>query len=280
MIEAQLFSLREFSDMAGIDRGVLRDGVRLVCRDWGGSGIPVVLLHGLAGHIGEWDHLAEKLSPRYRVVAVDQRGHGRSERHPPEVTRAAFVEDIVAVADQLELERPVVVGQSMGGHAAMLVAAAHPDLVRALVMIEAGPGIAGSDAPSKIGAWLDSWPTPFPNREAAVEYFGGGALGRGWADGLEERDGKWWPRFERDVMAAVIAEIADRSYWPEWAGISCPVLVVLAQSSFISAPDVDRMLRDRPETVAVSVPGTGHDLHLQQPDSLHAAISDFLAPLV
>lgn len=264
--------------MAGIDRRVVRDGVRLACRDWGGPGIPVVLLHGLAGHTGEWEHLAAKLSPRYRVVAVDQRGHGRSERNPPEVARAAFVEDVVAVTDQLELERPVVVGQSMGGHAAMLVAAAYPDLVRALVMIEAGPGIAGSEAPSKIGAWLDSWPTPFPTREGAVEFFGGGALGRGWAAGLEEREGTWWPRFERDVMVAAIAEIAERSYWPEWAGIRCPVLVVLAQTSFISAPDVDRMLRDRPDTVAVSVPGTGHDLHLQQPDALYAAISDFLAP--
>lgn len=56
--------------MAGIDRKVVRDGVRLVCRDWGGSGIPVVLLHGLAGHTGEWEDLAEKLSPRYRVIAV------------------------------------------------------------------------------------------------------------------------------------------------------------------------------------------------------------------
>lgn len=265
--------------MAGIDRWVARDGVRLVCRDWGGSGIPVVLLHGLAGHTGEWELLAEQLSPRYRVIAVDQRGHGRSERRPPEVTRDAFIEDVLAVTEQLELERPVVVGQSMGGHAAMLVAAAHPDLVRALVMIEAGPGIAGSEAPSKIGAWLDSWPTPFPTREDAVEFFGGGALGRGWAEGLQERDGTWWPRFERDVMVAVIGEIAERSYWPEWAGIRCPVLVVLAQSSFISAPDVDQMLRERPETVAVCVPGTGHDLHLQQPDALHAAISDFLAPL-
>lgn len=266
--------------MAGFDRTVVRGGVRLACRDWGGPGIPVVLLHGLAGHGGEWDRLAEVLSPRYRVVAVDQRGHGGSERRPPEVTRAAFVEDVVAVADRLELARPVVIGQSLGGHAAMLVAATHPALVRALVMIEAGPGVAGSDAPSKIGAWLDSWPAPFPTREDAVEFFGGGALGQGWADGLQEREGGWWPRFERHVMVAAIAEIAERSYWPEWAGIRCPALVVLAQSSFISAADVDRMLRDRPDTVAVSIPGTGHDLHLQQPDALRAIVSDFLAPII
>ncbi|MEV5149699.1 alpha/beta fold hydrolase, partial [Streptomyces sp. NPDC052727] len=73
---------------------MVRDGVRLACRDWGGSGSPIVLLHGLAGHAGEWDVLAQRLSSRYRVVAVDQRGHGASERHPRDVSRAAYVADV------------------------------------------------------------------------------------------------------------------------------------------------------------------------------------------
>ena len=258
-------------------RTVARDGVRLTCRDWGGAGVPLVLLHGLAGHAGEWDHLAEKLTARFRVVAVDQRGHGESERRPAEVSRAAYIEDVVAVADQLDMAQPVLVGQSLGGHTAMLAAAAHPELVRALIMIEAGPGGPEPETPAKIGAWLESWPTPFPTREEAVAFFGGGALGRGWADGLEERDGRWWPRFERDVMLAALSENARRSYWPEWARIRCPTLVILAQSSIIAASDVERMLGQRPDTRAASIPGTGHDVHLQRPDALHAAMADFLA---
>ncbi|MDC0773445.1 alpha/beta fold hydrolase [Streptomyces sp. HD] len=120
--------------MAWTQRMVVRDGVRLACRDWGESGRPVVLLHGLAGHAGEWDELARRLSPRYRVVAVDQRGHGAAERHPEDVSRAAHVADVIAVMDQLALRRPVLVGQSLGGHTAMLTAAAHPGLVGALVL--------------------------------------------------------------------------------------------------------------------------------------------------
>jgi len=64
------------------ERVAVRDGVRLVCRDRGRPGEPVVLLHGLAGHAGEWGVVASRLIARYRVVAVDQRGHGASERHP------------------------------------------------------------------------------------------------------------------------------------------------------------------------------------------------------
>ncbi|MEU2542702.1 alpha/beta fold hydrolase [Streptomyces iakyrus] len=68
--------------MTWTEHTVVREGVRIACPDWGGSGPPVVLLHGLAGHAGAWDCLARDLSPRHRVVAVDQRGHGASERRP------------------------------------------------------------------------------------------------------------------------------------------------------------------------------------------------------
>ncbi|MFF8592151.1 alpha/beta fold hydrolase [Streptomyces sp. NPDC015220] len=265
--------------MAWSEHVVVRDGVRLVCRDWGGPGQPVVLLHGLAGHAGEWDVLADGLSSGHRVVAVDQRGHGASERHPRDVSRAAYVADVVAVVDQLALRRPVLVGQSLGGHTAMLTAAAHPGLVRGLVLVESGPGGPNPNGPADIGGWLDSWPTPFPSREAAAAFLGGGPVGAGWAAGLEERDGGWWPRFDRDVMVRSLAENAHRSFRQEWEQVACPTLVVLAQSGFISAREADEMLRQRPLTMAMSIPGTGHDLHMERPGILCAALSDFLQGL-
>lgn len=237
-----------------------------------------MLLHGLAGHAGEWDLLGRRLESRYRIVAVDQRGHGASERHPRDVSRAAYVADVRAVIDELALQSPVLVGQSLGGHTAMLTAAAHPELVGGLVLIEAGPG-QHPNVTADTGAWLDLWPTPFPSREAAVEYFGGGPVAEGWVAGLEERGGEWWPRFDRKVMVASLMENARRSFWHEWSRVSCPSLLVLGQSSFIPAREIDQMLQKRSGLVAMSIPGTGHDLHLQKPGALTAALSDFLATL-
>ncbi|MER5637896.1 alpha/beta hydrolase [Kitasatospora sp. NPDC002227] len=258
-------------------RAVERDGVRLSCRDWGGSGPPVVLLHGLAGHVGEWDALARALSPSHRVVAVDQRGHGASERRPGDVSRAAYVADVVAVLEQLDLHRPVLVGQSLGGHTAMLTAAAHPDLVRALVLVEAGPGGPSPNVQAEIGGWLDAWPTPFPSRAAAAGFLGGGPVGEGWAAGLEQRGDGWWPRFDRDVMVDSLAENAQRSFWDEWVRITCPVLVVLGQSGIIPPQESEAMLRREAATAAVSVPGAGHDVHLERPDVLQRLLEGFLA---
>ncbi|WNI24577.1 alpha/beta hydrolase [Streptomyces sp. ITFR-16] len=269
--------------MTWSERVVVRDGVRLVCRDWGGAGQPVLLLHGLAGHAGEWDvparllgHAAPGSGPGRRVIAVDQRGHGSAERTPEDVSRAAYVADALAVVDQLGLERPVLVGQSLGGHTALPAAAARPEGFRAAVLVEAGPGRADTGTPDGIGKWIDGWPVPFPSREAAAEFFGGGPLGEGWAAGLEERDGGWWPRFDREVMVGAISENARRSFWDEWDAVRCPVLLVLGQSGFLPPEEPVEMLRRNPAATAVSVPGTGHDLHLERPGVLHGLITGFL----
>ncbi|MFD8641575.1 alpha/beta fold hydrolase [Streptomyces zaomyceticus] len=264
------------------DRIVIRDGVRLACRDWGGSGPDVLLLHGLAGHAGEWDDTARLLRDSgHRVVALDQRGHGAAERHPGDVSRAAYVADVVSVVSELGLDRPVLIGQSLGGSTAFLTAAAHPGLPRALVVVEAGPGGANPAVQEQIGNWLRAWPVPFPSREAASAYLGNGSepVGEGWARGLEERADGLWPRFDPDVMVRALDEIATRAFWDEWAAVSCPTLAVLGQGELggiIGGEEYAEMVRLRPALHGASLPGTGHEVHLERPGTLHRLIVDFL----
>ncbi len=263
-----------------IEHTVVRDDVTLVCHDRGGDGPPLLLLHGLAGHAGEWDALARHLAPRFRVIAVDQRAHGASTRRPADVSRAAYTADVVAVIDRLGLGPVTLLGQSYGGHAAMLVAAAHPELVETLVMVEAGPEATTPETVAGIGEWFASWPTPFASPSAAAEFLGGGPVGEGWAAGLEERADGWHPRFDPDVMVEALGDNTHRSWWPEWGRIDCPTLVVLARSTIIGAEQLDRMRRDRPDSTLVSVPGTTHDLHLERPEELARLVEDHRAGAV
>lgn len=268
------------------ERVVVRDGVRLSCRDWGGSGPDVLLLHGLAGHAGEWDATAPALRDAgYRVLALDQRGHGHSERRPADVSRAAYVADVVAVAAELALHRPALVGQSLGGHTALLTAAAHPDLPGALVLVEAGPGGPDPETQAVVGGWFAAWPVPFPSREAAVAYLGGGGgkrtVGEGWASGLDERGDGLWPRFDADVMVRSLDENATRAFWDEWAAITCPTLTVLGQGAeggIVGDEEYAEMVRLLPGLYGASVPGAGHDVHLERPELLHDLVTGFLGP--
>ena len=255
--------------------------MRLAGLDFGGDGPPVLLLHGLAGHAGEWADTAAWLARRARVVALDARGHGGSERVPADVSPAAHVDDAVFAVERLELGPAVLVGQSLGGHTALLVAAERPELVRGLVVAEASPDGGDDDGGGgEVGASLRRWPVPFASREAAVEFFGGPSLNaEAWADGLELRDGGWWPRFDVEVMVRTLEEAFRRSYWEEWERIACPTLVVRAGSGAITAAHARAMTDRLPRARLVEVAGAGHDLHLDRPAEWRRVLSEFLDSL-
>jgi pimeloyl-ACP methyl ester carboxylesterase len=241
----------------------------------------MLLLHGLAGYAGEWKSSAELLIKEYRVFALDQRGHGESERRPADVSRAAYVEDCAAAVHQLGIGPVTLVGQSMGANTAMLTAARHPELVGMLVMIEGSPdGPEPSDLQPAIAAEmresLEQWPVPFADEQAATRFF----LGKGfdavvWTAGLERRDGALWPRFDIDTLVGCIADLGSRNYWDEWRGIQRPTLVVLGERGVFPAGHGEQMVSQLPTASAVTIPGAGHDVHLDAPEAWVHAFADF-----
>jgi pimeloyl-ACP methyl ester carboxylesterase len=173
-----------------------RDGVRLAATDFGGSGSPVLLLHGLGGHTGEWAETASWLTAGHRVVALDARGHGESERRPADVSLEARVADVVFAIEELRLAPVVLIGQSLGAITALVVASEHPDLVRALIVVEAGLEADSEDIVGEVIGALATWPDP---------------------------------QFDLDVMERTLRETVGRSFWGEWERIECPRLVVRAE---------------------------------------------------
>ena len=172
-----------------------REGVVLACADFDGTGSSTLLLHGLAGHAREWNETASWLSATNHVLAPDQRGDGRSQRRPADVSPEAFVDDAAMWVRQLSGGSALVIGQSFGGRTAFLLAAQYPELVTALVVAEASPE-ANPEARTVVGDWQRSWPVPFHSRESALAFFGGNSLWSGaWAAGVGVRPDGLWPRF-------------------------------------------------------------------------------------
>lgn len=241
---------------------------------WPGAEPTIVLVHGLAGHAGEWVPVVVRLDERLGVVAFDQRGHGRSTRTPHGMTRSAHADDVAAVVRSVAAAPVTLVGHSLGGHTAMLTAVRHPDLVGRLVMIEASPGGPNPTAVDNAARWLASWPVPFPTRNAAVEFFGGGTAGRAWTDGLTVTTDGVRPRFETATILRALEEIAGRSWWDEWEAVLCPTVVMRGASGWLSDDDVDRMARAGSSTRVVVVADAGHDVHLDQPARVSEHIVD------
>src|SRR5205809_731761 len=126
------------------DRSLVLHGQRYHFLDWGAPTAPaVVLLHGITGHARTWDDEARALAARYRVLALDQRGHGDSDPAPDgDYTVTTMAADLAAFADALRLRHFSVVGLSMGGRVAIAFAGSQPERVERLIVVDIGPDIA------------------------------------------------------------------------------------------------------------------------------------------
>src|SRR4051812_31530487 len=123
----------------------VRDGLRLHYRDYPGSEdkAPILCLHGLTRNARDFAELAERYSPRFRVLALDFRGRADSEYdpQPARYNPLTYASDVIQLLDQLEIERAIFVGTSLGGLVTMTIAATAPERIAATILNDVGPDV-------------------------------------------------------------------------------------------------------------------------------------------
>jgi esterase len=268
----------------GTSRHVDIGGLRLHYLDWGGEGPPLVMLHGLTGHARTWDHTAAALSDRYRVLALDQRGHGDSGWAPP-YGGGVMADDLLAFLDALQLGEVTLMGLSMGGLVAFIFAASHPERVRDLIVLDIGPEIVQAGA-RQVAAGLAAKHVFGSEDEAVAQarVFNprptDEALRHRVRHNLRPRpDGTL--TFKYDDALRERGAIFDRStaeLWAAWQAVSCPILLVRGDESDILAVETaQRMLASNPLAALAGVPDCGHSITLDNPQGLLDAVNPWLA---
>jgi pimeloyl-ACP methyl ester carboxylesterase len=111
------------------------NGLQLAVWEWPGDGPPLFFAHATGFHARCWDQVMGRL-PGHRAIAVDMRGHGRSDKPEPPYSWGPFGEDLAALAEEMDLRGAIGVGHSMGGHSMVKAAAARPGAVSALLLID------------------------------------------------------------------------------------------------------------------------------------------------
>jgi len=251
---------------------LIRDGVRL-CYEEAGSGAPTLLLvHG-------WCHDHTYLAPqlehfrrRHRVVVVDQRGHGASDKPDQEYTIAGFADDLAWLCRELGLHRPVVVGHSLGGVVALDLAARYPELPGAVVMLDS-PVFAPAPLLEKVREVVAALKTP-AYRDAQ------GGLVR--AVSFHPADDA--ARTERIVahMASAPQPMMAGSFESLFAhdsaaaAAACRVPILYVHTAHPMA-DLARFRELRPGLVTGQIVGSGHYFQLEVPEQLNPMIERFIA---
>ena len=245
-----------------------------------GQGPPLVLLHGLFGSARNWGAVQKALASDYRVVALDLRNHGASP-HAPEMDYAAQAADIAETLAALGIERAVVLGHSMGGKAAMMLALTRPELVERLIIADIAPrpyapalravvaalqalplhaGLTRQEADQALRAAVPEAPI----RSFLLQNLRFETVPPSWRIGLAE-------------MAAAMPAIEDFAPPPD-ARFDGPALAMAgALSPYIRAEDHAAFRALFPRIRFVSIPRAGHWLHAENPQGFSAALEEFLA---
>jgi pimeloyl-ACP methyl ester carboxylesterase len=275
------------------------DGLRLYARDYasstGPARLPVICIHGLTRNSSDFDELAPLIAAlSRRVLAVDVRGRGHSQRdpNPDNYNPVVYANDVARLMRELGIARAVFVGTSMGGLITMTVASQHLDLVAAAIINDIGPvlsekglaRIAGYTGKRvALGSWLDAAGyvkdinlCAFPdNSDAEWDK---------WARRAFEQDGegRLAPRYDPNIGIALQTgklrptSLAARMAFRRLARKRPTLLVRGELSDLLEARQSDWMRRAAPSMQYVEVPKVGHAPMLTEPAALEA-IAHFLA---
>jgi len=274
-------------------------GVRLHYRDWGGNGAPMLLLHGLSSNSRIWDWTAPLLADRFRVVALDQRGHGLADVPEAGYGFDETTADVAEFIDFMELERPIVVGHSWGASVALVLGVEHTDYTRGLVMVDGGlidlsehtpweqaevmlrpPEISGVPV-EQFAEGMKRWPQ--------VSEMWSDELGEMILSNLEVRDGKVYRRLPIPLHMQIARAIYDLHPMTLLRRLSLPALAVLCDTEpqdergkawrGLRREAVEKAAEVAPQLNVVVMENTIHDVPIQKPRELAATIGDFAASL-
>ncbi|PYN96473.1 MAG: alpha/beta hydrolase [Candidatus Rokuibacteriota bacterium] len=270
------------------DRSLTVHGQRFHLTEWGPAQGPAVLfLHGVTGHARTWDHEAAALASRFRIFALDQRGHGDTDPPPDgDYSLSALAGDIAAVIDALGLTRVSIVGLSLGGRAAIVYAALHPERMERLMVVDIGPDIAAAGR-TRVGSLLAGSPEHFASMEDAIAQarvsnprYDDALLGERVRHGLRPLpDGGYTWKYDRAIRDGVRNGRwrEDLDVWPLWTSVTCPTLIVRGAESDVLSPEIaTQMIEARPQARLVEVPDAGHTVPGDQPAQFLELLRTFL----
>lgn len=112
------------------------DGIQINLAVWEGSGKSILAVHGITANCRCWDAMATVLTPVHRLIAMDLRGRGRSDKPPSGYAMDYHIGDIHAILDRLEIEKAVLMGHSLGAFIALAFGARHPDRVEKIILVD------------------------------------------------------------------------------------------------------------------------------------------------
>ncbi len=252
--------------------------VTLQCAEWAGGDEPppVLCVHGLSANCRCWDVMAGALAPARRVLAVDLRGRGLSDKPPSGYSVAHHVDDLARLLDHVDLKRPVLMGHSLGALIVLRFAVQHPDRVSGIILVD-GAGVLTPEQMARVMAGIkpsiERLGQVYPSFDEFLAHMRKAPFLNPWLPvyevyfryEAETVDGGVRSRVRLDSIMEELANLRGVDAGELYPKVSCPVLILKATDGMLSSDDIllpdealERMLAEIPDARAEVLEGTNH----------------------
>ncbi|WP_103018953.1 alpha/beta fold hydrolase [Salinibacter altiplanensis] len=254
--------------------------MELFYNQYGDSGSPLIILHGLLGAHGNWHTLSRTaFQDAARVYAVDQRNHGRSP-HADRMDYSTLAADLRRFTDHHDLGPAAVLGHSMGGKTAMQTALEYPDRVDRLIVVDMAPRAYPPHHTELLDALARIDPEGYESRdaidEALAEDVSSWPIRQFLLKNLDYDGETYAWRMNLDAIRAHYDDIT--AALPTTSPFEGPALFVRGGASdYVTDEDREGIRARFPNAELVTIDGAGHWVHADAPDALAAVVTDFLS---
>jgi len=271
------------------------DGVEIQIAQWEGEDNAILCIHGITANCRCWDVIADALSPSHRVLAMDLRGRGLSGAPSSGYSMEHHCRDILAVLDDLGLERVVLMGHSLGAFISVVFGAKYPERVDSIILVDGGGKLSENQIVkvfSGIKPSLDRLGKVFPSFEAYLDFMKEAPFIKNWSQALEtyyqyeveEISGGVRTNINPDHIEEERVNLGKVDISLSYGKISCPVLILRATEGMLALDDVllpedvtQRMVREIANARRVDVNRTNHYSIIFEPNGERdQAIREFL----
>jgi len=252
------------------------NGQSIHYEDTGGTGPAVIFSHGLFMDHEMFAPQVAALQGRYRVITWDERGHGGTAGATlPDFSYYDSANDLAALLGHLGIDRAVLAGMSQGGFLSLRCALTHPEVVRALILIDTQAGQEDRERLEGYLALTDEW-ADSGLKDSTADIVESIILGDGWAGAAAWREK--WRNFAGVNVKGCMRTLSTRDDVTERLGqIGVPTLVVHGDADAAISLDLAKVLAERiPDAELAVIPGAGHAANLTHPGLVNPAIERFL----
>ncbi len=237
------------------DEFVIADDITLHYVQWGTKGTPIICTHGMTANAMYFQALADALAQDHRVIAYDVRGRGDSDKPEDGYSTPIYAADLAALIDELDLERPIVLGHSLGAFISLYFAAHYPTKLSKLILIDAGaplPWKTFDAQPAWLKASISRIGTPVPSFEEYTDRLKAAPfLGPYWNgyldtyfqhDVITNNDGSVVSKVYRQALFEEAEHANEARPEEQWAHVTVPTLLLRAGLGLLS--DNDQLLSE------------------------------------